>query len=126
MNWILILILIIFTKSAQFPFFVWLPIAIIAPTLVSSLVHSSTLVTAGIYLIIFYGNILNINYKNYILFFSRIMILISGLIANFEIDFKKIIALSTLRQLGFMLRVLSLKLNELAFFIYLFMLYVNH
>ena len=112
---ILILILIIFTKSAQFPFFVWLPIAIIAPTPVSSLVHSSTLVTAGIYLIIFYGDILNINYKNYILFFSRITILISGLIANFEIDFKKIIALSTLSQLGFIIRILSLKLNDLAF-----------
>lgn len=112
---IFILIIIIFTKRAQFPFFVWLPKAIIAPTPVSSLVHSSTLVTAGIYLIIIYGNLIDKYYKNYIILISRITILISGLIANFEIDFKKIIAFSTLRQLGFIMRILCLDLNDLAF-----------
>ena len=68
------LTIIIFTKSAQFPFFVWLPV--IAPTPVSSLVHSSTLATAGIYSIIWYENLLNIQCKNFILLITRITILI--------------------------------------------------
>lgn len=111
----LILIIIIFTKRAQFPFFIWLPIAIIAPTPVSSLVHSSTLVTAGIYLIIWYENLFSLKYKNFILFISSFTILVSGLIANFEIDLKKIIAFSTLSQLGFILRILCLNLSNLTF-----------
>ncbi|CAD1476848.1 unnamed protein product, partial [Heterotrigona itama] len=56
-----------------------------------SLINSSS-VTAGIYLIIIY------EYKSFIILFSRITIIASGLIANFEIDFKKIIAFSTLSQ----------------------------
>jgi NADH-ubiquinone oxidoreductase chain 5 len=92
---LLILLLIVFTKRAQLIFIIWLPAAIIAPTPVSSLVHSSTLVTAGIYLLINYDILIDLKYKTYILIFSSITILISGIIANFEIDFKKIIALST-------------------------------
>ena len=63
---------------------------------VTSLVRSSTLVIAGIYLIIWYGNWLNMNYKGCISLFSGITIFISVVIANFEIDFEKIIALSIL------------------------------
>nr|WOF82977.1 NADH dehydrogenase subunit 5 [Tetragonisca angustula] len=111
----LMLIIMIFTKSAQFPFFVWLPMAMMAPTPVSSLVHSSTLVTAGIYLMVWYENLFSLKYKNFILFISSLTMLISGLMANFEMDFKKIIAFSTLSQLGFMLSILCLNLNNLTF-----------
>lgn len=112
---LLIFFLIVFTKSAQLIFIIWLPAAIIAPTPVSSLVHSSTLVTAGVYLLINYEIIIDLKYKKYILIISRITILISGIIANFEIDFKKIIALSTLRQLGFIIRIYSLGILNLTF-----------
>lgn len=112
---LLMFLLIVFTKRAQLIFMIWLPAAIIAPTPVSSLVHSSTLVTAGIYLLISYESLIDLRCKVYILIISSMTIIISGIIANFEIDFKKIIALSTLRQLGFIIRIYSLGIVDLTF-----------
>ncbi|XP_035733905.1 NADH-ubiquinone oxidoreductase chain 5-like [Vespa mandarinia] len=87
-----------------------------APTPVSSLVHSFTLVTAGVYLLIRYNRYLvNNHLMGLILFISRCTIIIAGLIANFENDLKKIIALSTLRQLGLIIRILRLGEVELGF-----------
>ncbi|XP_018398196.1 PREDICTED: NADH-ubiquinone oxidoreductase chain 5-like [Cyphomyrmex costatus] len=79
-----------------------------APTPVSALVHSSTLVTAGVYLIIRFFNIFRDRVGgNSVLFNIAIFtIFIAGIAANFEYDFKKIIALSTLRQLGFIIIIL--------------------
>ncbi|KAI4477770.1 hypothetical protein M0802_014667 [Mischocyttarus mexicanus] len=95
----------------------WDGLAIAAPTPVSSLVHSSTLVTAGVYLLIRYNFYLIYNFINeLLLFISRITILISGLIANFEFDLKKIIALSTLSQLGLIIRILSIGIIDLSYF----------
>ncbi|XP_050465119.1 NADH-ubiquinone oxidoreductase chain 5-like [Cataglyphis hispanica] len=88
-----------------------------APTPVSALVHSSTLVTAGVYLLIRFNKILIERIMDKILLYLSIFtIFISSLIANFENDFKKIIALSTLRQLGLIIIILRLGLNLLSFF----------
>nr|AUR43922.1 NADH dehydrogenase subunit 5 [Cuneopsis heudei] len=93
------------TKSAQIPFSAWLPAAMAAPTPVSALVHSSTLVTAGVYLVIrFYSTL--IEAQEVLWFLSKIgalTLLMAGLSACFEVDLKKIIALSTLSQLGLMM-----------------------
>nr|YP_010415417.1 NADH dehydrogenase subunit 5 [Allodiplogaster sp. MY-2022]URY63367.1 NADH dehydrogenase subunit 5 [Allodiplogaster sp. MY-2022] len=113
---LLFLVLTAFTKSAQFPFSSWLPKAMSAPTPVSSLVHSSTLVTAGL--------ILLMNF-NFLLFnkFSMVMLLVFGSFTMFfssvsallEEDMKKVVALSTLSQMGFSMLTLGLGLYFISF-----------
>nr|QIV24595.1 NADH dehydrogenase subunit 5 [Bifidoprionus rufus] len=104
------------TKSAQIPFSAWLPAAMAAPTPVSSLVHSSTLVTAGVYLLIRFSPCLPKNLMFILLFLGSMTMFMAGLGASFEFDLKKIIALSTLSQLGFMMGILALGDSHLAFF----------
>lgn len=105
------------TKRAQIPFSAWLPAAIAAPTPVSALVHSSTLVTAGVYLLIrFRRSLADSQWSSLILFFGSITMLIAGTRAIFEIDIKKIVALSTLRQLGLIIRTLGISRPDIAFF----------
>nr|AEP27544.1 NADH dehydrogenase subunit 5 [Hypera postica] len=111
-----LIILAAITKSAQIPFSSWLPAAMAAPTPVSSLVHSSTLVTAGVYLLIRFYSSFSYSFLNFLLFLSLMTMFMAGLGANFEFDLKKIIALSTLSQLGMMISILSLGSKELAFF----------
>nr|ALO64869.1 NADH dehydrogenase subunit 5 [Lasioglossum lativentre] len=109
------LVIAMITKSAQMPFSIWLPAAMTAPTPISSLVHSSTLVTAGVYLLIRYNKFFSMEVKSYIIFISSLTMLMAGLMANYENNFKKIIALSTLSQLGFMMSVLGMGMVELGF-----------
>nr|WPN89798.1 NADH dehydrogenase subunit 5 [Fenusa sp. 1 GYN-2023a] len=119
MSYILFLIIIAsFTKSAQIPFSSWLPAAMAAPTPVSSLVHSSTLVTAGVYLLIRFHFLLMKNevLVKMFLLLSILTMFMSALNANFENDLKKIIALSTLSQLGLMMSILFLGFMNLSFF----------
>nr|ABF60118.1 NADH dehydrogenase subunit 5 [Hiatella arctica] len=96
------------TKSAQTPFSAWLPAAMAAPTPVSTLVHSSTLVTAGIYVLIrFMGSVpMELGFLLFIL--GTLTSLKGGLAAIFEMDLKKIIAMSTLSQLGLLVQCLGL------------------
>nr|YP_010838222.1 NADH dehydrogenase subunit 5 [Sternocampsus coriaceus]WGF20849.1 NADH dehydrogenase subunit 5 [Sternocampsus coriaceus] len=104
------------TKSAQIPFSSWLPAAMAAPTPVSALVHSSTLVTAGVYLLIRFNFVLSSGLMVSLFFISGMTMFMAGLGANYEFDLKKIIALSTLSQLGLMMSVLALGEYMLAFF----------
>ena len=118
---LIIIILILgaaITKSAQMPFSSWLPAAIAAPTPVRALVHSSTLVTAGIFLLIRFNNLISKNiYSRFILIFlSCLTILIAGFRALVEYDLKKIVALSTLSQLGIIIFRIRIGIEIIAFF----------
>lgn len=111
-----LVVLAAITKSAQVPFSSWLPAAMAAPTPVSALVHSSTLVTAGVYLLIRFSPSFRYWLNGILLLVSALTIFIAGLGANFEFDLKRIIALSTLRQLGLIIITISIGLSGLAFF----------
>uniref|UniRef100_UPI00300398A3 NADH dehydrogenase subunit 5 n=1 Tax=Parotis ogasawarensis TaxID=3112172 RepID=UPI00300398A3 len=105
------------TKSAQIPFSSWLPAAMAAPTPVSALVHSSTLVTAGVYLLIRFNLLLvDMMFMKILMLLSGLTMFMAGISANYEFDLKKIIALSTLSQLGLMMSILSMGMPDLAFF----------
>ena len=103
-------------KSAQIPFSSSLPAAIAAPTPVSAVVHSSTLVTAGVYLLIRFGPSFDYWLNVILLLVLGLTIFMAGLGANFELDLRRIIALSTLSQLGLMILTFSIVLSGLAFF----------
>nr|BAJ24459.1 NADH dehydrogenase subunit 5 [Pulchriphyllium giganteum] len=113
----LLIIIASLTKSAQLPFSAWLPLAMAAPTPVSSLVHSSTLVTAGVYLLIRFNPLYVDGYfSSFLMFISLITMFMAGFCANFEFDLSKIIAFSTLSQLGLMMFILSFGCIYLAYF----------
>lgn len=119
LNWLIIMVLtgVAITKRAQIPFSSWLPAAMAAPTPVSSLVHSSTLVTAGVYLLIRLNYfLLNMISLWYLLLLGLLTIIIAGRAAIKEVDIKKIIALSTLRQLGFIFITLGIGVPLFTFF----------
>nr|AQP26919.1 NADH dehydrogenase subunit 5 [Microcerotermes sp. SA TB-2017]AQP30592.1 NADH dehydrogenase subunit 5 [Microcerotermes sp. G13-58] len=111
-----LVVLAAMTKSAQIPFSSWLPAAMAAPTPVSALVHSSTLVTAGVYLLIRFSPSFGYWLNVALLLISGLTMFMAGLGANFEFDLSKIIALSTLSQLGLMIMTISIGLSGLAFF----------
>jgi len=106
------------TKRAQLPFSRWLPAAIAAPTPVSALVHSSTLVTAGIFILYRFNNLIlsRIVTQKILIITGISTILISRVTALYENDIKKIIALSTLSQLGLITISLGLNMYKLIFF----------
>nr|YP_009164266.1 NADH dehydrogenase subunit 5 [Amynthas longisiphonus]AIR76363.1 NADH dehydrogenase subunit 5 [Amynthas longisiphonus] len=112
------IVLAAMTKSAQMPFSSWLPAAMAAPTPVSALVHSSTLVTAGVFLLIrFYPFLSSTTWFNQsLLLIAVTTTTMAGISAMAECDMKKIIALSTLSQLGMMMASMGLGMVNLAYF----------
>lgn len=100
------------------PYSAWLPAAIAAPTPVSALVHSSTLVTAGVYLLIrSYPLLSQRDFSLRVLKCLRLLtLLMAGRVALVEVDLKKIVALSTLSQLRIILFAISICLPKVAFF----------
>jgi len=104
------------TKSAQIPFSAWLPAAIAAPTPVSALVHSSTLVTAGVFLFIRFSPHLTFYLIDTLILIAILTSFLAGASAVIESDFKKIIALSTLSQLGLIILILRCGNYILSYF----------
>lgn len=90
-----VLLLIVLTKSACFPFISWLLEAMRAPTPVSSLVHSSTLVAAGVWFFFRYRELFYLELYGVLFLFCVISIFISGIRAFLFRDLKKVVALST-------------------------------
>lgn len=117
-NIIISLLLIrMFSKRAQIPFSSWLTEAIAAPTPVSALVHSSTLVTAGVYLIIrFEARIKTTKLNNLIFMTSIITLIIARINSVLENDIKKVVALSTLSQLRVIFVSISINIFSIAFY----------
>ena len=116
--YVFILLLTFTTKRAIFPFSPWLPMAIAAPTPISALVHSSTLVTAGLYLIMRFSYVFYSSYGliKLLLVLRLFTSFYAGINSIVEKDLKKIIALSTLSHLGFIGMAFSVGLLKLAFF----------
>lgn len=113
---LLLLAVAAITKRAQIPFRAWLPAAMAAPTPVSALVHSSTLVTAGIYVLIRLFNSLPQELYMILSWFGAVTIILARFRALKETDGKKIVALSTLSQLGVMMTGFRFNLPSLVFF----------
>ncbi|MFA5404723.1 MAG: NADH-quinone oxidoreductase subunit L [Ignavibacteria bacterium] len=105
-------------KSAQIPLFVWLPDAMAGPTPVSALIHAATMVTAGVYLIARCSVLYTLSpiASNIILIIGIATALISASIALKQNDIKKILAYSTISQLGFMFIALGTGIYWLAIF----------
>ncbi len=100
-------------KSAQFPLHVWLPDAMAGPTPVSALIHAATMVVAGVYLVArLYGVFweafsIEAGGINYIALIAGITVLIAAALAFVQDDVKKVLAYSTVSQLGYMVMALG-------------------
>ncbi|SIO65614.1 NADH dehydrogenase subunit L [Singulisphaera sp. GP187] len=90
-------------KSAQFPLHVWLPDAMAGPTPVSALIHAATMVAAGVYLVGRFFPLFTPDVQLYIAYTGAITLFIAATIAAVQNDYKKVLAYSTVSQLGFMM-----------------------
>ncbi len=95
-------------KSAQFPLHVWLPDAMEGPTPVSALIHAATMVAAGVYLVTKVFVMFTADALTFIAVIGAITAFIPATIALTQVDFKKILAYSTISQLGYMIMSLGI------------------
>ncbi len=103
-------------KSAQFPLHVWLPDAMEGPTPVSALIHAATMVAAGVYMLCRVLFVLNDQALHVIACIGGFTALLAALIAIQQNDIKRIIAYSTLSQLGYMVMAVGLNGPTAAMF----------
>jgi len=105
-------------KSSQIGLHVWLPLAMEGPTPVSALIHAATMVTAGVYLLMRASPLIEYSSTVLILclWLGAITTVFSSLIGLFQQDIKKVIAYSTVSQLGMMVIAIGLSLYNIALF----------
>lgn len=103
-------------KSAQFPLHVWLPDAMEGPTPVSALIHAATMVAAGVYLTIRIFGLLTADAMMFIAIIGMLSAFIPATIALTQNDIKKVLAYSTVSQLGYMVMGLGVGAYKFAFF----------
>ena len=105
-------------KSAQFPLHVWLPDAMEGPTPISALIHAATMVAAGVYMLVRVGFLFHASPQalGVISWIGTITAVMAGLIATQQNDIKRILAYSTLSQLGYMVMAVGLASGQAAMF----------
>ena len=105
-------------KSAQIPLFVWLPDAMAGPTPVSALIHAATMVTAGVYMVARFAPLYNMtpDVSLFIAYVGALSALFAAVVASRQYDIKKILAYSTMSQLGFMFMALGIGAYSTALF----------
>ena len=105
-------------KSAQFPLHVWLPDSMEGPTPISALIHAATMVTAGIFMVARMSPLFELseNALSFILIIGGITTLFMALVAVVQDDIKRVVAYSTLSQLGYMTVALGASAYSAAIF----------
>jgi NADH-quinone oxidoreductase subunit L len=105
-------------KSAQIPLFVWLPDAMSGPTPVSALIHAATMVTAGVYMIARLNGLFDLapDALTVVAYIGAATALFAGTIAIAQKDIKKVLAYSTVSQLGFMFMACGVGAYQTAVF----------
>src|SRR5256885_864392 len=105
-------------KSAQFPLHVWLPDAMEGPTPISALIHAATMVAAGVYMLVRIGFLIEASEEALwvIAWIGTITAVMAALIATQQNDIKRILAYSTLSQLGYMIMAVGLASGQAAMF----------
>src|SRR3989442_749684 len=105
-------------KSSQFPLHVWLPDAMEGPTPISALIHAATMVAAGVYMLVRVAFIIQASQSALLViaWIGTITAVMAALIATQQDDIKRILAYSTLSQLGYMVMAVGLASNDAAMF----------
>ena len=105
-------------KSAQFPLHVWLPDAMEGPTPISALIHAATMVAAGVYMLVRVAFVIQASQSALLVvaWIGTITAVMAALIATQQNDIKRILAYSTLSQLGYMVMAVGLASNDAAMF----------